>query len=197
MQIFHIAEKSRWEAAKLAGSYAQSTYGRSLEDEGFIHASREDQWEAVLERYYSEATEPLVLLVIDTDLLTARWSEDRVGETTYPHVHGPINPAAVVAERPIPRRAAQPTQPTQPTQPAQPASQSFARLFLGEVVVRMVAGVVLMGLVVGGYYAARAVSGTRWAPLGLLVGLLVGLAIVIPAMRWRGRRIETREASRP
>lgn len=184
MQIFHIAEKSRWEAAKLAGSYAQSTHGRSLEDEGFIHAAREDQWEGVLERYYSGVSEPLVLLTIDTDRLSARWSEDPVGETTYPHIHGPLNPAAVVAERPLPRQAT----------PA--PSQSFARLFLTEIIVRMIAGIVVMGMVVGGYYLAKAVLGTDLAPLGLLVGLLVGLAIVIPALGWRNRRIRADEPPR-
>lgn len=189
MQIFHIAEKSRWEAAKLAGSYAQSTYGRTLEDEGYIHAAREDQWQGVLERYYAEAGEPLVLLVIDTDLLTAPWSEDEVGETTYPHIHGPLNPAAVVEERPVPRQT--------PQGQSQPQTQSFARLFLGELVVRMVAAVVVMGLIVAGYYATKAVLGEDLAPIGLLVGLLVALAVVIPVLGWRNRRIAQKEGRSP
>lgn len=201
MQIFHIAEKSRWEAARLAGSYAQSTYGRTLEDEGYIHAAREDQWQGVLERYYAEAAEPLVLLVIDTDLLTAPWSEDEVGETTYPHIHGPLNPAAVVEERPIPRQAVPPESPfqttAQTTPQTTPQSQSFARLFLGELVVRMVAAVVVMALVVAGYYAAQAVLGDDLAPIGLLVGLLVALAIVIPVLGRRNRRIAKKEGRSP
>ena len=64
MHIFHIAERPRWEAAKLSGSYAQSTLGRTLEDEGFIHASRADQWETVRDTYYADHTGPLVLSLI-------------------------------------------------------------------------------------------------------------------------------------
>ena len=60
-----------WEAAREAGSYATSTLGRSLAEEGFVHASRGDQWQGVRDRYYADVTEPLVLLVIDTDRLVS------------------------------------------------------------------------------------------------------------------------------
>jgi glutathione S-transferase len=104
MQIFHIATVADWEAAQAAGSYAISTRGRTLEQEGFLHASREDQWPGVLDRFYADVTEPLVLLVIDTDRLTSRVVEEAPapGMTeTFPHIYGPLDPSAVVATRPL------------------------------------------------------------------------------------------------
>ena len=59
------------------GAYTTSTYGVTLEQEGFIHASRADQWEAVRERFYADVDEPLVLLEIDTDLLDVPSSRSR------------------------------------------------------------------------------------------------------------------------
>ena len=99
MRIFHIATVEDWEQAQATGAYTTSTRGVTLEQEGFLHASREDQWEGVRERYYADATEALLLLEIDTDLLSAPWQEDPVGDTTFPHVYGPIDVAAVVDQR--------------------------------------------------------------------------------------------------
>ena len=70
VRIFHIALRSEWDAARRAGSYTTSTRGRTLAEEGFIHASRGDQWQQVYDAFYADVTEPLVLLVIDTDRLT-------------------------------------------------------------------------------------------------------------------------------
>ena len=159
MRIFHIAERSRWEAAKLAGAYAWSTLDRTLEEEGFIHASREDQWEGVRERYYAGVRQPLVLLVIDTDKLTSPWSEDPVGDDTYPHIHGPLNPAAVVDVRPL-------------ASTAEP-SPSFFRLFFGEVAFRMVAAVLVMALAVTAQVVVRRATGSDGASLTALVAALV------------------------
>ena len=97
MRIFHIATMADWAAAQASGSYTTSTRGVSLVDEGFIHASREDQWEGVRDRYYADVAEPLVLLAIDTDLLDVPVVEEPVpGGETFPHVYGALRPAAVV-----------------------------------------------------------------------------------------------------
>jgi glutathione S-transferase len=99
MRIFHIATASDWQAAQASGAYTTSTRGVTLEEEGYIHASRADQWEGVRAAYYADVTEPLVLLEIDTDLLDVRVVEEvpAPGMTeTYPHVYGAIRPAAVV-----------------------------------------------------------------------------------------------------
>ena len=98
MRIFHIATRADWAAAQRSGSYTTSTLGRTLAEEGFLHASREDQWEGVRARFYADVEEPLVLLVIDTDLLTVPVVEEVPdgADETFPHVYGALDPAAVV-----------------------------------------------------------------------------------------------------
>jgi uncharacterized protein (DUF952 family) len=100
-KIFHIATASEWTAAKRSGAYTTSTRGVTLEQEGFIHAARREQVSDVWKRYYADAGEPLVLLTIDTERLTSPWQEDPVGDTTYPHVYGPVNASAVVRVQPL------------------------------------------------------------------------------------------------
>jgi uncharacterized protein (DUF952 family) len=94
--IYHLATESDWAEAQRTGAYTTSTRGVSLEQEGFLHASRADQWRGVLDRYYQGVEEPLLLLEIDTDLLDVPWREDPVGDDTFPHVYGPLSPRAVV-----------------------------------------------------------------------------------------------------
>jgi glutathione S-transferase len=104
MRIFHVATVADWEAAQASRAYTTSTYGVTLEEEGFLHASRTDQWEGVHERYYADVAEPLVLLEIDTDLLDVPLVEEppAPGMTeTFPHIYGPLKPAAVVAVTPL------------------------------------------------------------------------------------------------
>ena len=61
MEIFHIATESDWASAQQSGAYTTSTRGRTLEDEGFLHAGRRDQVAGVFNRYYADADEPLVI----------------------------------------------------------------------------------------------------------------------------------------
>jgi len=102
MRILHIATLADWDAARSAGVYTTSTRGVTLEQEGFIHCSRADQWERVRAAFYADVIEPLVLLEIDTDLLDVPVVEEPpapgVAES-FPHVYGPISPGAVVAVR--------------------------------------------------------------------------------------------------
>jgi uncharacterized protein (DUF952 family) len=101
VQIFHIATAADWSAAEQSGSYTTSTLGRSLEQEGFLHACRREQLAAVFDRYYRGAGDPLVLLTIETDRLDVPWQEDQVGAETFPHVYGPLSPAAVAEVSPV------------------------------------------------------------------------------------------------
>lgn len=104
MRIFHVATAADWQAAQASGRYTTSTRGRTLAEEGFIHAARADQWQDVRRRYYADVTEPLVLLVVDTDLLDAPVvTEPAVpgAAETFPHVYGVIEPAAVVSVQPL------------------------------------------------------------------------------------------------
>ena len=101
MRLYHIATRADWDAARRAGAYTTSTRGRTLEQEGFIHASRLEQVAGVWKMFYADVREPLVLLTIETDRLTSPWREDPVGDDTFPHVYGPINPSAVVRVEPF------------------------------------------------------------------------------------------------
>ena len=120
MRIFHLALQSDWDAARRAGSYTTSTLGRTLAEEGFIHASRGDQWRGVRDRFYGEVTEPLVLLVIDTDRLVSPVVEEIPpgADETFPHVYGPVNTDAVVQALPLDAAG-------------EPLTDSFSALFLG------------------------------------------------------------------
>jgi glutathione S-transferase len=99
MRIFHIATLADWEAAQDSGAYTTSTRGVTLEDEGFIHASHAHQWEGVRAAFYGDVAEPLVLLEIDTGLLGVPVVEEPPApgvDELFPHVYGPVPPAAVV-----------------------------------------------------------------------------------------------------
>jgi len=101
-RIFHIATVADWEAAQESGSYTTSTRGRTLAEEGFIHASRAEQWPQVRRRFYADVTEPLLLLVIDTERLDVPLVEEEVpGGESFPHLYGPLRPSAVVQALPL------------------------------------------------------------------------------------------------
>ena len=101
-RIYHLALLADWTAAAAAGEYTISTLGRTLAEEGFIHASRSDQWRGVKERFYAGVTDPLVLLVIDPQRLEVPVLTETVPGTdeTFPHIYGPINLDAVIGVEP-------------------------------------------------------------------------------------------------
>lgn len=99
--IYHVALAADLAAARVQGDYRVSSVGRTLEEEGFIHASRPDQLPGVLDRFYAGVAEPLVLLHVDERLLTS----PVVVENGFPHVYGPIDLAAVVEAVPLARDA--------------------------------------------------------------------------------------------
>jgi uncharacterized protein (DUF952 family) len=100
--IFHIAERADWEAARAAGGpYEVSTRGRTLAEEGFIHASRDDDQVRTVQRAFYADLDDLVLLAIDTDGLDVR--DEPVGNAVFPHIYGPIPLGAVVDVRPLPQ----------------------------------------------------------------------------------------------
>ena len=90
--IYHITTKEAWDQAIQNGAYTTP----SLNEEGFIHCSQENQIAGVLERYFADKQD-LVKLVIDTDKLNVRfvfeWSPST--SDTFPHIYGPINIDAV------------------------------------------------------------------------------------------------------
>jgi glutathione S-transferase len=100
--IFHIAYAADWRQAQRDGAYTVSTRGRSLAEEGFLHASTERQVAGVAHAFYRG--EPgLVLLVIDPDRLTSELRYEAVpgADEPFPHIYGPLNLDAVVEARPF------------------------------------------------------------------------------------------------
>lgn len=180
MQIFHIAELAHWDAAQATGSYTRSTFGRSLDEEGFIHAARADQWADVRRRYYADVHEPLVLLVIDTDRLGSPWQEEVVGDATYPHIHGPLNVDAVVATVPLDdgESPATPAPTAAPDGEARPGS-SFLHEFLREMTFRMLLGTSVMVFALACGVLGEALGGDIAALSGLLLGIAVGSAVAV------------------
>jgi glutathione S-transferase len=102
--IYHIASAAEWEQALRDGAYTTSTRGRTLAEQGFIHASTAGQVAPVANSFYADAPDPL-LLVIDTDRVTAEIRHDEVPgwDEPFPHIYGPLNPDAVVETRQLER----------------------------------------------------------------------------------------------
>ncbi|RFA17153.1 hypothetical protein B7R22_01060 [Subtercola boreus] len=104
MQIFHIARAADWQAATIAGAYTVSSSTATLAEEGFIHASTAAQLDATAGRFYRDIHEPLVVLVMDDQQITAAGTavvhEEAGNGERYPHLFGPIDPAWVQDARP-------------------------------------------------------------------------------------------------
>jgi uncharacterized protein (DUF952 family) len=103
--LLHIAERHHWESARDSGvSYTMSTLGRTLDEEGFIHCSKDlDQVHGVLSRFYGDVDRTtLVLLVVDPAKLDAPVRYEPAGDEVFPHVYGPIPQAAVIDVQSVP-----------------------------------------------------------------------------------------------
>lgn len=172
-RIYHIATVADWRAARGSGLYETSTRGRTLAEEGFIHASRREQVGPVFREHYAGVREPLVLLVIDPARVIAEIREEAVGEETYPHVYGPLNASAVVFALPLNRRG---------------GTQSFAMLWFKEMGSRMALAIGVMLLGALGSVAGAEWLDTEWARfVGALGGLVVG-ALLVVLLGWASRR---------
>jgi glutathione S-transferase len=99
-RLFHAALPAEWAAAQAPGRYEMSTRGRTLADEGFIHASYESQVEGVANRFYADLDE-LVLLEIDRERIDVEViDESPTGDPAdehFPHLYGPLRLDAVRA----------------------------------------------------------------------------------------------------
>ena len=100
--IYHIATAADWDRAQHDGQYTMSTLGRTLAEEGFIHASAAAQVAPVANAFY-QGVPDLLLLVIDPALVAAEIRYEHVPgqEQPYPHIYGPLNLDAVVETRPF------------------------------------------------------------------------------------------------
>jgi len=99
--IFHIASRNAWNEARARGDYR----AESLDTEGFIHCSTEEQVIPVAENFF-KGQSSLLLLVIEPERLTSelKWEPPADGSPPpgvpegdlFPHIYGPVNLDAVV-----------------------------------------------------------------------------------------------------
>ena len=97
---FHLVPEARWRARQVEEPYEAP----SLATEAFIHCT--DGVEAMVataNRFYAEDPQAFLVLTIDLDALTVPWRYDEPG-SPFPHIYGPLDPPAVLAEAPM-RRA--------------------------------------------------------------------------------------------
>ena len=92
--IYHVTSNTDWQKALQQGFYEHP----SLAAEGFIHTSKEEQVKSVLERYYQNQQD-LLLLHIDETKLTAALKYELAPSVNeeFPHIYGALNLDAVVA----------------------------------------------------------------------------------------------------
>ena len=90
--IYHITTLSRWKASLIMGFHEAD----SLTSEGFIHASDSHQLKGVLERFYQDQKDLLLLHIKETKLTSVLKYElaPSVNEL-FPHIDGSINIDAV------------------------------------------------------------------------------------------------------
>ena len=89
---YHLVPTEVWDAADAGAPYAPP----SLTTEGFVHCT--DGVAALLatgDRYYRDDPRSYVVLTIDLDRAGSPWRFDD-GGPPYPHVYGPIDPAAIL-----------------------------------------------------------------------------------------------------
>jgi len=91
--IYHVVAKLNWDIAVKNGFYEAD----SLAKEGFIHASKEQQVNGVLQRYYKDQSN-LLLLHIDESKLIAPLKYELAPSVNeeFPHIYGRLNLDAVI-----------------------------------------------------------------------------------------------------
>ena len=97
--IVHLAHGRDWRTAKSTGEYAPPM----LPNDGFIHFSTPELLHLPANAMYS-GTRDLVLLWVDPSLVEAEVRYELPGpgaHDAFPHLYGPLNLAAVIAETPL------------------------------------------------------------------------------------------------
>jgi len=88
---YHLVPADTWESAPASEPFRAA----SLEAEGFVHLTH--HWRDLIDvgnRYYRADPRSFVALAIFLPRVTAPWRYD--GDRRYPHVHGPIDRAAIL-----------------------------------------------------------------------------------------------------
>lgn len=99
--IYHITTPELWKQFAFFDFYEAP----SLQDEGFIHASKAGQVQETANRYYKNEPE-ILLLTIDTTLLAAAlvYEEAPHRKEEFPHIYGKLNKDAIIHTTTITRQ---------------------------------------------------------------------------------------------
>ncbi|MFE7509115.1 DUF952 domain-containing protein [Promicromonospora sp. NPDC057488] len=95
-RLLHVAFSDDWEACERFGEYDVATRSTLFDDTGYLHATTAEALPAVLRDVYGDASEPLVLAVIDEAALaaqgiTVRWAAGAgPGGTAAPRIEGTL-----------------------------------------------------------------------------------------------------------
>ncbi len=90
--IYHITTRADWQQQATEATYQAD----SLQTEGFIHLSEAHQVAGVLDRYYQNVPD-LMLLHVDPDKLTADLKyEPAPNNELFPHLYGPLDKVAII-----------------------------------------------------------------------------------------------------
>lgn len=91
-KLYHVVPGETWAKFDDEPTYQAD----SLRSEGFIHLSERQQVSGVLDRYYRNVPDLLLLHIDPAKLTPALKYEEASNGQRFPHVYGPINKDAVV-----------------------------------------------------------------------------------------------------
>jgi glutathione S-transferase len=96
-RLYHVALPEDWEAAEHEGAYPWSTRGMRVDHVGFVHLSYAHQWAGVIERFYGDRPDAVVL-VVDPTRLDGEVRDEPAPDTgeLFPHLYARLPVDAVV-----------------------------------------------------------------------------------------------------
>jgi uncharacterized protein (DUF952 family) len=95
-QIYLLSSRKDYEAAIDNGNL----YRDSLDVEGFIHASPQNQLTRVANKYYKSVND-LLVVVLDVKKIKPEVKWEKAAGGLYPHIYGPLNMDSVVDVTPV------------------------------------------------------------------------------------------------
>lgn len=96
---YHLAHVDEWNSQKAGDTYKPSVF----DVDGFIHCTDGlDLLTEIANMFYKQDSEPRTVLVLDVKAIESDVRYDDP-EHRFPHIYGPLNPSAVIAELPVTR----------------------------------------------------------------------------------------------
>lgn len=94
-ETLHLVPQAAWDARDPAAPYTPEAYAA----DGFVHCTDgDDEMLRTANRHYRSDWRAFFVLTLDLERTGSPWRFDAPGKP-YPHVYGPIDPAAVLEVR--------------------------------------------------------------------------------------------------